>query len=328
MGLPIKRVRLEQYQRTDETDGNAFGALGLDALYQSLKAMLGTGWVTLGALDPVGPGRACTLRAPTAAITPEGIAITSTDQTVTPGANASGDPRIDLVSISWTETDTDSDERDFINPISKVIAPQNTNTRKTWSAPITLTAGVPDPDPSAPATPANHVALYEILVEDGATEITAADITPVASAANLKVPQLSKATWAGVGAAVQPLPYTTPTLLAFAAKGSVTVITVDLDIISVGSLVETVMKRPLILELLDDAAAAVIGRSEVQLTQGQRSTVRVVGFLSAPSAGSRNYKVRIKDAGSGSGTVNTGVIVPAIYDSGDAIANPIFAVSL
>lgn len=80
------------------------------------------------------------------------------DAAVTIAANASGNPRIDIICV---KVDTAVSPDDNASNVASVVVVQ----------------GTPAASPSVPATPANHLKLAEIAVANGFTTITNSEIT-------------------------------------------------------------------------------------------------------------------------------------------------------
>src|SRR5690606_25374094 len=78
-------------------------------------------------------------------------------ETLTFSANSSGSTRIDLIAIKVDTTVTDAN-------------PDNTGV-----ASLVVVEGTPGA--GVPATPANHIALYQVTIVNGETEITDAEVT-------------------------------------------------------------------------------------------------------------------------------------------------------
>ncbi|GEM_PF-5775897 len=194
MSLPLKHVRVEQNQRADTDDFLATNTLALQNLFLALKHGFApnNGWLQPGAISYAGPGMACELVAPVAVITDQGLAIMSETATLTPGNGDGSNPRIDLVSAYWSEVDASSETRQFMDQATGVPYGQSVDTRTEWKLTAALTAGTPAADPVRPATPANHVALWEILVPTGATDLTGGTFTLIPSDALVR-PQLQAA---------------------------------------------------------------------------------------------------------------------------------------
>jgi len=92
-------------------------------------------------------------------------------ETLTFSANSSGSTRIDLIAIKVDTTVTDAN-------------PDNTGV-----ASLVVVEGTPGA--GVPATPANHIALYQVTIVNGETEITDAEVTDVREEAVLNIPDAS-----------------------------------------------------------------------------------------------------------------------------------------
>src|SRR5690606_28164093 len=92
-------------------------------------------------------------------------------ETLTFSANSSGSTRIDLICIKVDTTVTDAN-------------PDNTGV-----ASLVVVEGTPGA--GVPATPANHIALYQVTIANGETEITDAEVTDVREEAVLNIPDAS-----------------------------------------------------------------------------------------------------------------------------------------
>lgn len=92
-------------------------------------------------------------------------------ETLTFSANSSGSTRIDLIAIEVDTTVTDA------------------NADNTGVASLVVVQGTPGA--GVPATPANHIALYQVTIVNGETEITDAEVTDVRAEAVLNIPDAS-----------------------------------------------------------------------------------------------------------------------------------------
>jgi hypothetical protein len=180
--MPLTRVNWTVNERISQVDQQAIGDLGFANLALGLKQFLAPelGVVKGGGYELAG-GLSLTLK-PLAAVASGGVCIVEGDYALAPFApNASGQDRIDLVSIGYAEAASDAAQRLIINPVSGVETETNVNTRISSAPTITVTQGVPDTPPAAPATPAGHVPLYEVLVRNGAADLLDSDLTRVES---------------------------------------------------------------------------------------------------------------------------------------------------
>lgn len=73
-------------------------------------------------------------------------------------------PRIDVVSVKSTRANTKSEDRNFKDEITEAVSVQSLNVETDWSNILTITAGTPNPSPSAPATPSGEIKIAEIVV--------------------------------------------------------------------------------------------------------------------------------------------------------------------
>lgn len=93
-----------------------------------------------------------------------------TNLVITPdGAN----PRIARVSVGEASADSDASIRNILTLPARTITPTNVNKTRSPSATVTLTLGTPAANPVAPATPAGHVALWDVYVPAAAASIAA-----------------------------------------------------------------------------------------------------------------------------------------------------------
>lgn len=95
-------------------------------------------------------------------------------QTVTPTTPDASNPRIDLVVATPAVQDTDSASRNvLVNPTTRALAALNVFKTNNPLAAVTVVAGTPAAQPTAPAVPAGGLALFEIYVPAGAADSTA-----------------------------------------------------------------------------------------------------------------------------------------------------------
>ncbi len=237
--MPLKTVRVAQNQRGEAEDINDIGLLGLGNLTSALRGFVSPGTdgkITRGGLVyPTAPASKNVLIQPSAGFNPSGLPILlEAEDTKAIADNASGNPRIDLVSISVASVDTDEVPRKFWNPATETSFDANTDTRTELVTSVTVTQGVPGATPSPPATPAGHVPLARVAVANGMTSITDDDITML-DASLLTPVKYREWQWGpdygvdGAFATAVALPYETPDLVALnTPAGSVTVLLAEI----------------------------------------------------------------------------------------------------
>lgn len=108
-------------------------------------------------------------------------------------ANASGNPRIDIIEVRYRQELTDATNRDIMTPTPPyVFSPGLVSKTLTWAlngqqgtvvtpapstAYISYVRGIPAGSPVAPSVTSGYVKICEIAVANGAATINAADIT-------------------------------------------------------------------------------------------------------------------------------------------------------
>jgi len=81
--------------------------------------------------------------------------------------NASGQDRIDLVSIKLSQTNGDSESRDFKDASTGVLSSSSLNKRRNVLLEIDVAQGTPGTPPVEPSAPAGYVKWASCLVPDG-----------------------------------------------------------------------------------------------------------------------------------------------------------------
>jgi len=207
--MSLQRQNVVQNERVDAFDFDETNRLGMANLALALRAFLAPMNGVVRGLH-LSPGGGLLARlSPGAAIADAGPIILETDFTVGPFApNSSGFTRLDLVSIGYAEQQTNSEMRVILNPISGTTAEQPVLTKVTAQPVVTVTQGVPSASPVLPATPLGQIALYQVRIDSGATDITFDDITV------LDAGRIDRLRWVGhiIGSS-QPLPYVDSNLI-------------------------------------------------------------------------------------------------------------------
>lgn len=80
-------------------------------------------------------------------------------------------PRIDRISVTDTSLFTDSSIRNVLTLPSRVVVPTLINKTKSPSVTITVTTGAAGVSPQPPATPANNVAIWDVIVPAAAVTV-------------------------------------------------------------------------------------------------------------------------------------------------------------
>lgn len=86
-------------------------------------------------------------------------------------ANASGNPRIDLIYATIADADSDSSTRNELTLPGRTIAPAVLNKTRQGVLTIAVVTGTPAATPAFPAVPAGGTALWYAYVPNGATSI-------------------------------------------------------------------------------------------------------------------------------------------------------------
>lgn len=179
--MSLFRALTRPKQRTDSIDFNRTNDLGLSNLELSLRHFLvfATGIMRGGTVSP-DSGMFVKVGA-LAGITSTGRAlILEVDTSAGPFAsNNSGNPRVDLVSAYISDDQAAVETRKFINsdvnPVQKFD--QDVSTKIETKALLRITQGTPASNPVAPALPAGHIALAEVRINNGQTQINSGSIT-------------------------------------------------------------------------------------------------------------------------------------------------------
>jgi hypothetical protein len=289
--MPLQHVNWAANQRVELLDMQAMGDLGLANLTLLARAFLTPGVTSRvvrgGRVSATDPASKNVLVGALAAVNPSGaIIILESEATKAIADNASGNDRIDLVSVSVALVDDEEAERKFWNPSTETSFDSDTDTRSTATVTVTVTQGVPSASPGPPATPAGHVALAQVLVVDGMTSITDDDITMLEPSfvTPVKYRQWQWEADLGTTGTTETLPYVTPEnlLTLNVPAGQVAIVHAQVGIFFTitgaaqpgGFLVD--------LEAFDGASSETIGRCEhmtaLELPAWPR-TMTVLGIL-------------------------------------------------
>ena len=283
----LQRSMVTINQRLDVEDFNRTNDQALANLALALRHFLvpTTGVMRGLTLDATDPTSMLVTLKPGAAIGPNGDAIiVESDRAVGPfAANASGNPRIDLVSIRYAEAAGSAENRNFINPVDGTQFSSAVNTRVITNPTVTITQGVPAADPVAPATPAGDVALYAVRIENGAVSIAQDKLTRVETSRvdPLRVASagavIDQSTWDGPSLQLQTPAGMTTFLFAIAGVTVLTAAEMHASIrdVAAGTQLSTYGHAPTTGLLTLTAAAAITGP-----TVGVRTyRLRVTGTL-------------------------------------------------
>ena len=217
--MPDQYLRREMWtvnERVDSYDLNQTNDLAAANLGLAIAKFIAPsgGVVNGGGASPAG-GMLITLN-PLSAIAGVNLIIVESARTVGPFA-ANSDPngyaRLDLISVGYAEAPSNSEQRTMINPVSGSTYGATINTKVTANPVVTITQGVAASDPALPATPAGHVALYQVRVGSGVTEITADKITQIPASRVDRVRNIFEVSTSG-GVAVTA-PWTSSKSLSF-----------------------------------------------------------------------------------------------------------------
>jgi hypothetical protein len=173
----FRRSRVQSLQRLDAVDFNRTNDSAWQNLVNALVYTLGLSPNVVWGLVASTPGGMSVQFSPGGAVSPNGpIAFNSAQTVVIPAAHPSL-PRIDLVSVGYTEAQGSNEARTFWNTGSQSSYVQNTNTEIIASFALTVTPGNPAANPTPPATPSGHVPVAYVRVPAGATAIDPNNIT-------------------------------------------------------------------------------------------------------------------------------------------------------
>lgn len=330
--MPFERARVEQDQQTASIDFNRTNDLAWANLGLALRYFLAgnlEGVLVGGEVQPTSPqSMAVVVTAPLAAIAQGGPVIVETDTPLSIQPADPTNPRIDLVSVGYSEQQTAQEQRYVRQGSTKVQVPINT---KYQAQPeLLVTTGVPAASPVPPAVPAGHIPLAEVTVPAGATSIGQGDIKRAASGLLAVSTPLKVATWQGSGN-VETLPWVSADLVSLVVpSGRTGVIVAGINVVTVGSVDTSVVYDVLNVALEDRDSGAIIGQSEANLWRGERRDILVVGIVPGPTDGERTYRMRLRGDDGGTGAVQalSSIIVSATYDQGANVANPVVALTL
>jgi hypothetical protein len=293
--MSFQRAQVYPQQRFDSKDFNGTNDLAFSNLALALRYAIqpNGGLIKGGAVTATSPASKAVDVAPLFAINDnnEMMVLEATD-TKAIGDNTSGNPRIDLVSVGYSDVDDIQESRQFWDQTGGFAFPQNVDTRKTTTATVVVTQGVPAASPSVPATPAGHVALAQIAVEDGFTAITDGDIITYETTTGLIA---GVADWGAnpINHAF-PADFVSDPLWSVATpQGRTTFMMIQLNWAAGNE-----QQQPIYMIIEDADSSEPIGGAlgTHPVSQGLQQSI-VVGALIGPSAGMRRYRLRIKRYG-------------------------------
>lgn len=87
-------------------------------------------------------------------------------------ANASGNPRIDVVYATVGSNDTDSSVRNIIALPARTVSAVAVNKTRDPEITLTIASGIPNASPTLPAVPAGAVPLWYVFIAGGAVSLT------------------------------------------------------------------------------------------------------------------------------------------------------------
>lgn len=298
--MALRRVVVADQQRTDAIDLNRTNDFALDNLARVLgRSLLAAPGAVYrgGKVKQTGPASKNVVVEPLFGINAAGqILLLETDATLAVPNNTSGNPRIDLVSVGYSETDDPAELRKFWDTGAQDTFDQNTVTKKNAQALPALTVGTPAGSPVAPATPAGHIALARVAVADGFASIVDADITRL----DVSSP-LVAVTWAGDGLS-HDLPYTlpAPVLRLGTPAGGLTLLYAQVHVESesgVGIDIEPgSIHRPLSLAI-EEVGGAVVCRATARIAHGGELTMHVAGAVAGPRNPAATYQLKFESIG-------------------------------
>ena len=250
--MSLIRTQVAVNERTDAVDHNRLSGY----LFENLATLLrswqapSNGILRRGTLAP-DSGLILAAGGPIVGVLAAGTAIiTATSTAVVITTPDGSNPRWDLVSLAYTETDTDSEQRFFVNPATRVKSQQATPTTSTATGTLVVTVGAAQASPAVPTTPAGNLPLWKVYVGAGVSTITAADIIPVTSSSVDPIRFISPALEAGTQSLPYVSPYTMP-LAVPAGKFGLLFAFVRCQLSATGSGVHTV--NPLVVSIEDVA---------------------------------------------------------------------------
>lgn len=82
-------------------------------------------------------------------------------------ANASGNPRYDLIQVAITNPDGDSQMRHFEDAVTGAVTSDPTNKKRTRTATVSVKEGTPAGSPTVPTPDTGYLALAAVLLNDG-----------------------------------------------------------------------------------------------------------------------------------------------------------------
>lgn len=319
--MPLKKVLGAENQRVTSGDWNNFGIFGLGNLSLAIKAFVGghdNDFVVYGGkVKPTSPASADILVEPIAAIDDSNnLVISESEETLSIAANASGNPRIDLVVVSFQETSEpqpSGESRLFWNPGTETAFSQDTFTRKEAVALFEVVQGTPAGSPSPPSTPAGAIAIATILVPNGFSTIVAGDITQIET---IRRNPLRLNVWQGPGAAPQGLPWDSGDLLSLETpSGRITLLLSQIFLRTNSSPIDLGYRHA----IRNTTDGADVGFSH-SISDPATASLTVQPFASiamavivGPSAAVKSYAVRIYPVKITGKTSQTSVIVPSSY---------------
>lgn len=312
------RVRVDSNQRGESQDFNATNELALLNIARAMRGFFAPipSRVYRGFLvtetDPVSasvdvhPGAAMDA-------TYQMIVLDSTTSLVV-SENASGNQRIDIVQIKYTDAEAQSESRQKWNPATEAWYAHNVNVRRTATATVAIKAGTPGANPVAPSPDTGYFAIAQILVPaswtGGGRTIDDGDITNLPGARGTG---LVASSWVSGQAGIHNFPtdFVTSTILSLETpEGMNTVIAMNVTWQS-GDAAE----QPLRFQIEDAASGDIVG-AVADLHSGtgdvldwRAGTTWILGTVAGPTDGVRNYRLRIKRVDDGQG----GDLVSTIY---------------
>lgn len=311
MRIPV----VSENQRTDIVDFNRLAALGVDNLARALSGALlpGPGAIVRGGkVKPTTPASKNVVVEPLMGIDASSqLLLLESEATLAVPNNASGQPRIDLVSVGYVQSNLAAEQRWFWNPTTENEFQQNTVTQRDLLAVPVLTTGTPAASPVAPPTPAGHIALAQIAVAPGFASIIADDITRLNAAG-----PLAAVTWQGTGMpAALPLTLESPVLEVTTPAKALTFLFAQAYIASVSGFAQQTWHKPLLFEI-EEVGGNVVASSSQRVQLGGVLTVFAAGVVVGPKPAA-TYRVRFReeyaDSGGNVGLAWSGIILPGFF---------------
>lgn len=87
-------------------------------------------------------------------------------------------PRWDIISVAPATVDDESETDSVRDPATGTVTSTTINTRRAWSATVTVTKGTAAAVPAIPATPSGHIKIAEVWVPATSGDVVVYDVRP------------------------------------------------------------------------------------------------------------------------------------------------------